>query len=114
MTVTGVVEAHLSAFNAGDVDLVVALFADDAVFTSGDQLVIGRRALTALFTAAFGGPVTARLELRRAIVQDDTAACELVERLAIGGGVTEFPVAAFYTVRGGQLVHVRVYRDAPA
>jgi hypothetical protein len=108
------VEAHLRAFNARDVEGVLALFADDAVFATADGLVVGLRALRALFTEAFQEPVGAALELRRAVVEADTAACELVERLALpDGGVAELPVAAFYTVVRGELARVRVYRDLP-
>jgi uncharacterized protein (TIGR02246 family) len=112
--VLGPVEAHLAAFNERDVDAVMALFAEDAVFATADQLVVGRRGLRALFGDSFAAPVTAALELRRAVVAGDTAACELVERLTLPSGeTTELDVAAFYTVRDGALVRVRVYRDLP-
>lgn len=108
------VEAHLRAFNARDVEAVLTLFAHDAVFATADGLVVGRRALRALFTEAFQEPAGAALELRRAVVEADTAACELVERLALpDGGAAELPVAAFYTVIRGELARVRVYRDLP-
>lgn len=112
--VLAAVEAHLEAFNAGDADRVLAQFADDAVFASADSLVVGRRGLHALFADSFAAPVRATLELRRAVVQGDTVACELLERLALpDGSSTELDVAAFYTVRGGALVRVRVYRETP-
>ena len=115
MSTLGTVAAHLSAFNARDANAVVALFTDDAVFATADELVVGRRALSALFSQAFAEPVGAALELRRAVVDGDTAACELVETLALPGGATaELPVAAFYTVHSGALARVRVYRDTPA
>ena len=115
MSTLGTVEAHLSAFNARDAEAVVALFTDDAVFATADDLVVGRRALRVLFTQAFAEPVGAALQLRRAVVDGDTAACELVETLALPGGATaELPVAAFYTVARGALARVRVYRDTAA
>lgn len=109
--VIAAVEAHVAAFNAKDVDAVVEGFADDAVFTAGEDLLVGRRALRAFFTDAFGAHVEARLELRRALVQGETAACELVETLASQGHALTFELAAFYTVREGRLARVRVYRD---
>jgi len=110
--VLAAVEEHLDAFNAGDADRVVALFADDAVFATADSLTVGRRGLQRLFADSFAAPVTAELVLRRAVVQGDTVACELLERLTLpDGGATELDVAAFYTVRGGQLARVRVYRE---
>ena len=112
--VLGPVEAHLAAFNARDVNGVMALFAEDAVFATADQIVVGRRGLRVLFGDSFAAPVTAALELRHAVIADDTAACELVERLTLPSGeTTELPVAAFYTVRDGTLVRIRVYRDLP-
>lgn len=115
MSTLGTVEAHLSAFNARDADAVVALFTEDAVFATADGLVVGRRALRALFSEAFAEPVGAALELRRAVIDGDTAACELTETLALPDGTSaELPVAAFYTVQRGALARIRVYRDTPA
>lgn len=112
MSVLATVEAHLEAFNARDLERVVDLFAEDAVFAAGDQLVIGRRGLRRLFGDAFDQPATVSLELRRAVIEGDTAACELGEHLALPGGTAlELAVAAFYTVRDGALVRMRVYRD---
>jgi uncharacterized protein (TIGR02246 family) len=115
VSILDTVRAHLDAFNAGDVDGVVELFAEDAVFATVDQLVVGRRGVRALFGDAFDQPITAALRLQRAVVEGDTAACELVETLTFPDGQTaEVPVAAFYTVRDGALVRIRVYRDVPA
>jgi hypothetical protein len=108
------VAEHLASFNARDAERTAAGFAQDAVFAAGDQLAVGRRAIHALFADAFAAPVGATIELRQAYVAGDTVACELVEHLELGGDVQEFPVAAFYTVRSGLLVRVRVYRDAQA
>lgn len=105
--VLAVVEAHLSAFNARDADLVAALFADDATMAAGDQLVVGRRGLHAAFADSFAGPLHPTLELRRAVVEGDTAACELAQHLP--GATLE--VAAFFTVRDGELVRLRIYRE---
>lgn len=111
MGVLEVVNSHLAAFNARDAGAVVATFADDAVFTAGDDVRVGRRALAALFAESFALPAEATLELRRAVVEGDTAACELVERIRVGDAEHELEVAAFYTVRAGLLARVRVYRE---
>lgn len=111
MDVLEVVQAHLDAFNERDLEAVLAAFDDDAAFTSGDQTVVGLRSLRSLFTEAFSVPADATLHLRRAVVEGDTAACELTERVAVSGTVQELDVAAFYTVRRGRLVRVRVYRE---
>ena len=109
-----VVDAHLAAFNATDLAAVMDGFADDAVFTVADQTAIGARAIRALFADSFASPVRAELTLRRAVVDDDTVACELSEELTFSGGTHTIDVAAFFTVRDDQLVRVRIYRDLPA
>lgn len=107
------VEAHLQAFNAADLDMVMAGFADDAVFSTADQLVVGARAIRALFADSFAAPVQAELVLERIVIGGDTAACELAEHLTVGGTTHTIAVAAFYTVRGGRIARVRIYRDLP-
>lgn len=105
------VHAHVRAFNAQDLDAVVATFAEDAVLASGDQLVVGGRALRRMFAEAFDAPVDAALELRHAVVDADVAACELTETLTVEGALHTLDVAAFYTVRDGKLARARIYRD---
>lgn len=115
MTPLAAARAHLHAFNARDLDSVSAGFADDAVFATGDDLVVGRRGITAFFAEAFSQPLRAELELRRGLQQGETAACELAERLTLDDGrAHELALAAFYTVRGGLLVRVKVYREDAA
>jgi hypothetical protein len=79
----GIVEAHIAAFNAADLAAVMAGIADDAVFSVGDQTVIGARAIRALFADSFASPVTARLSVQRTVVGGDTVACELTEQLTV-------------------------------
>jgi hypothetical protein len=107
------VESHLDAFNRADLDAVMAGFADDAVFSIGDQTAIGTRAIRSLFAASMSSPVAARLELARVVLDGDTAACELVEELTVEGATHAIEMAAFYTARRGRLVRVRIYRDLP-
>jgi len=109
--VLAVVHAHLAAFNAADLDAVLDGFAEDAVFATGDELLIGRRGIGELFRQAFGPDIQATMELRSAVVQGDTAACELSERISYQGESLEFAIAAFYTVRDGRLARVKVYRE---
>lgn len=112
MSVLQTVEAHVEAFNDRDLERIVALFAQDAVFATAEQLVVGRRGLRALFADAFAQPLTAALSLRRAVVDGEHAACELAERLELPGAApVELDVAGFYTVRDGALTRVRIYRD---
>lgn len=111
--VVDVVQAHFDAFNAGDIDALMAGFTDDAVFATGEHLVVGARGLRAMFTDALSSlaPV---LEAQSTVVQNGVVACELVERLTIEGAEFAFPIAAFYTVRRGQIARVKVYREGTA
>jgi uncharacterized protein len=106
-----VVEEHIRAFNAGDLDAVMAGFDDDAVFSTADHLAVGARAIAQLFADSFAAPATARLELQRAVVSGDTAGCELTEFIVAEGVEHTLEVAAFYTVRRGRIARVRIYRD---
>ena len=107
--------AWMRAFNAHDVDALVALYADDATHTSpkiralhphtGGKLV-GRAAL-----AAWWRDANARLPGLRyeevAVTAD--AARVLVEYLRHAPGEAVMPVAEAFDVAGGKIVASRVY-----
>jgi uncharacterized protein len=107
------VHAHVEAFNIDDLDGLVAGFSEDAVFATGEHLVVGRRGIRALFGEALR-ELDATLELRTAVVQGETAACELTERITLRGVTHEFHLAAFYTVRGGVIARAKIYREGTA
>ena len=109
--VLAAVHAHIAAFNAADIDAVLEGFAEDAVFSTGEELFVGRRGIGQLFVQAFSPGVEATMELRTAVVQGDTVAAELSERIAFQGQTLEFAIAAFYTVRDSRLARVKVYRE---
>ena len=107
-----VVHDHLEAFNARDLRALADGFADDATFASGNDLVVGRRGITAFFADAFAQPLRAHLQLRSSLTEGDTVACELAETLVLDDGRRhELALATFYTVRGGALARVKVYRE---
>ena len=105
-----VVDQHVAAFNAGNLDALLEGFSEDAVFATGEHLVVGRRGLRAMFGDALA-TLEPKMELRAAVEQGDVVACELTERLAVDGAEFTFALAAFFTVRGGQIVRVKVYRE---
>jgi hypothetical protein len=109
----GIVDAHVQAFNAGDIDGLMAGFADDAVFATGEHLVVGHRGIAAMFRDALTN-LAPSLDVRVAVAQGDVVACEMVEHLTVEGTGFEFALAAFYTVRRGQIVRVKVYREGTA
>jgi hypothetical protein len=106
-----VVEEHIRAFNACDLDAVMAGFDEDAVFSTAEHLAVGARAISRLFADSFAALATARLELQQAVVQGDTVGCELTEVIEAEGVGHTLEVAAFYTVRAGRIARVRIYRD---
>ncbi len=108
-----VVRRHLDAFNARDVPGLMATFADDAVFSTGELLAVGRRGISALFADAFAD-MEAELRLLRSVTAGDTSACEMSERVTFQGVRHDFSLAGFYTVRDGALVRVKVYREGTA
>jgi hypothetical protein len=103
----------VAAFNADDLTALVDGFSDDAVFATGEHLVVGKRGITSMFADALAN-LDARLELRSAVVQGETAACELTERLGMEGRTFEFHLAAFYTVREGRIARAKIYREGSA
>ena len=108
--VLDVVRAHVDAFNAGDVDALIAGFTDDAVFVTGDHMVVGTRGLRVMFSDALAN-LSPQMELRSIVVQHGVVACELDERLTMEGAQFHFSLAAFYTVHRGQIARVKVYRE---
>ena len=111
--VLDIVQAHFKAFNDGDVNSLMAGFAEDAVFSTGEHLVVGERGIRAMFHDALA-ELAPTLTLRAAVAQGDVVACEITEQLSVDGVPFEFALAAFYTVRRGRIVRVKVYREGTA
>lgn len=115
MTTTELARAWLDAFNAGDVDRLVALYADDCRHTSpkiralhpetGGQL-LGKAALHAWWTDALERLPGLRYEATAFTAQDDRVFLEYVRH------APEQPpmlVAEVFDVAGGRIVASRVY-----
>ncbi|HEY2748808.1 MAG TPA: nuclear transport factor 2 family protein [Polyangia bacterium] len=119
MTSIEIARAWLSAFNAHDVDALVALYAEDATHTSpkiralhastgsgtGDKLV-GKAALAAWWRAANARLPGLRYEAT-AIVADAERA--IIEYVRHAPGEPPMPVAEAFDVRDGTIVASRVY-----
>ena len=107
--------AWLDAFNAHDVERLVALYADDATHTSpklralhpstGGKLV-GRAALAAWWRDANARLPNLRYELT-AITADDRAA--ILEYTRHAPNEPAMPVAESFTVERGKIIASRVY-----
>ncbi|MDX3073779.1 nuclear transport factor 2 family protein [Streptomyces sp. NPDC088354] len=107
------VREHLRAFNARDLEALLAGFTDDVVWITGGTTVRGRAALTGFFDEAMRG-LLPTLELRDVIAEGARAACQMTETLTYGGEVRSYPIAAFYELRDGRIASAKVYREGSA
>ena len=105
---------HVAAFNAWDTARVLAGFADDAVWVTGQDRFVGRTALAGLFDDGLWS-ATPRLEVKTLLVDGDAAALEVVETLVTGGETQVCAVAAFLEVGPDGLIRRgTVYREGNA
>lgn len=103
------VDAHIAAVNGLDAEAVAAGFAVDGELSSPDAGAVGQRELYRLFRDAFVDVVAIDLELVGIVVVDDSATCELLERIRwTSGAALELRIAACYTVADGLITHARV------
>jgi ketosteroid isomerase-like protein len=115
MTSLEIARAWLDAFNAHDVDALVALYADECTHTSpkiralhpetGGKL-LGKPALAAWWRDANRRLPNLRYEAT-AIVADATRA--IIEYVRHAPGEPPLPVAEAFDVRDGRIVASRVY-----
>ncbi|WP_042402568.1 nuclear transport factor 2 family protein [Streptacidiphilus carbonis] len=106
-------QAHLDAFNAGDLDALMAGFADDAVWRTGSDTAAGRPELTELFGWAMAN-IMPKLTVRSVVAEGESAACELTETLTHDGVTSAVPIAGFFRFRDGLIVSATVYREGSA
>lgn len=105
--------AHVEAFDARDLDALLAGFTDDAVLITGTTTVRGRTDLTALFDEAMRG-LLPTLEVGDLLAERDRAACRMTETLTYRGERRTCPIAAFYELRHGRVAWAKVYREGSA
>ncbi|AKF10505.1 nuclear transport factor 2 family protein [Sandaracinus amylolyticus] len=99
----------LDAFNARDVDAMVALYADDATHTSpkiAAARIVGREALRAWWRGALERTPSLRYELVGIAASEDRVALEYVRHV---DGEPAMPVCNVFDVQGGRFVASRVY-----
>ena len=95
---------HLAAFGAGDVDRALEDYADDAVVLSADGAVKGRQALRAMFTGLFAGlfkPGTYEFGMDSIRVEGDVA--QIVWHAECAAASIPLGTDTF-VVRGGKIV----------
>ena len=98
MSAAAVVQAHVDAFNARDLDALMAGFTDDAVWITGTTTIRGHDDLTRFFEVAMVG-LLPRLIIEDLVADGDRAACQLTEALTANGEVRTFSIAGFHRIR---------------
>ncbi|SDX78602.1 Predicted kinase [Modestobacter sp. DSM 44400] len=107
------VRAHVDAFDAGDLDALMAGFTPDATWRTGRSDAAGTDELRALFAGALAG-LSPRLTLRTLTARGDTVAAELTETLMVDGETRHVPISGWYQVRNGRIAQAHIYREGSA
>jgi hypothetical protein len=108
-----VVRRHVDAFNARDLDALMAGFTEDASWVTGATIARGRGELTVLFAGAMAG-LLPTLVIQNLLAEGDRAACQMTEMLTVARAERTFFIAAFYQLRGGRIASAKVYREGSA
>jgi hypothetical protein len=103
----------VAAFNARDLDALMAGFTEDASWITGSTVVRGLGELTELFAAAMQG-LLPTLTIQNLITVGDRAACEMIETLTFDGEDLTFAIAGFYRLREGRIASAKIYREGSA
>ena len=107
------VRRHIDAFNAQDLEALIACFSTDATWVTGADTFRGSAAVRELFAAAFA-ELSPQLDLRNLVAQGDVVACELREDYSVGGVEHSDHIAGFYRVEAGLIVAAKIYREGSA
>ena len=108
------VREHVAAFNAWDTGRVLAGFAADAVWVTGQDRFVGAAALAELFDAGLWA-IRPHLEVRRLLTEGESAALEAVETYELDGEKQVVALAAFLDFDGDGLIRRgTVYREGNA
>jgi hypothetical protein len=113
MDAAAVVRKHVEAFNARDLDALMAGFTEDASWVTGTSTAQGRGELTELFAGAMAG-LLPTLAIQNLLAEGDRAACQVTETLTVAGEEQTFFIAGFYQLRGGRIASAKVYREGSA
>jgi ketosteroid isomerase-like protein len=108
-----VVRSHAAAFNARDLDALMAGFTEDAVWVTGTGIARGHDELVELFEGAMAG-LLPTLVIQDLLAEGDRAACQMIETLTVGGEERTFFIAGFYRLRGTRIASAKIYREGSA
>jgi ketosteroid isomerase-like protein len=107
------VEEHVAAFNAHDTARVLAGFAPDAVWATGQDVVRGSDSLAELFDAGLW-QLEPSLHVLTLLGEETLVAAELHETITVEGARHDFRIAVFFTVEAGLIQAAKVYREGSA
>lgn len=113
MTVRDVIVEHVEAFNARDVDRVMAGLTDDAEWATGSHVVRGIGDLRGFFSAAMS-EILPTLRLLDFIGDGDRAAAELHEIWHYDGESKQAYIAGFYRLQDNRIRRAKIYREGSA
>ena len=104
---------HVDAFNARDLDALLAGFTEDAVWFTGTTAVRGIDELTDLFADAMT-QLLPTLTIQDVLTEGDRVAAQLTETLTHDGQKRTFAIAGFYRLRDGRITSAKIYREGSA
>lgn len=106
------VDRHIAAFNARDVDALLADFTDSASWITGDY-VVPEGGMREIFTEAMQS-LTPRLSLQRVIDGGDVVAVEVREAWSRDGSEKSAELVAVFDLEDGKVSQAKVYREGSA
>jgi ketosteroid isomerase-like protein len=105
--------AHVDAFNAGNVDALLAGFSDDAVWVTGATVARGLGELAELFSGAITS-LAPELTIIDVLADGDQVACQMRETFTVAGQERVSFLAGFYRLRDRRITSAKIYREGSA
>lgn len=103
---------HISAFNAHDVDALLADFAPSAGWVTGDYTV-PQGQLREFFASAMQS-LTPQLTLRRIVDGGEVVAIEMTEHWINEANAKSADLIAVFDLDSGKIARARIYREGSA
>jgi len=104
---------HVEAFNTHDRARLLRGVAEDVVWSTGRDTIIGVEALAEIFDDGLW-VMQPSLTVEHLLVQGDRAGSQMSEALTFAGEERCFAIAVFFHIRGGRIQQAKVYREGSA
>lgn len=111
-TTHDLVQRHLDSFNAGDADGLLADFAPDATWVTGDYAVPAGE-LRSFFEGAMRS-IRPRLSLVRTIADGEAVAVEMTETWTHDDVTRRASLIAVFDLAAGRIKKAKIYREGSA